>query len=274
MAAPRVVRGFLQGSYGQLHVRSARPAVAARPALMCLHMSPKSSRGFADVMPFLASQRLVLAPDYPGMGESDPPPAEPHVTVEDYAREAWRVADQSGVGDLHVLGYHTGSMVAVEMATQQPARVRSVINISAPLFDATEAAQLDNTYSPIPLDEQGTRLTTMWSRVLAHRGPGMTLEMAMTSLAENLRGGEHYEWGHRAAFAYAPAYRERFAALTLPLLVINPKDDCWETSQRADTLMQYGERLDFPDWGHGFLSSAPQAAAEPILNFLKKHDRS
>lgn len=70
----RVKRQFVDGPFGQLHARSDNPADATEPAVVCLHMSPKSSRLFAEAKPELAAGRLVVAPDYPGHGEPDPPP--------------------------------------------------------------------------------------------------------------------------------------------------------------------------------------------------------
>lgn len=264
-----VKRTFIDGRYGQIHCRVAAERSQGAETIACLHMSPKSGRSFRQLLPWLADGRTVLAPDYPGYGESDPPPAEPHVRVEDYAEAVWQVVDQLGTGPVHLLGYHTGSMVAVEAATQRKDDVRSVINISAPIFTADETAALHEAYAPLPLDEAGTRFQIMWERILYHRGPGMTLEMAAESMADNLRGGEQYEWGHRAAFNYAERYRQRLAALELPVLIVNPQDDCWEQSQRADALLRNGRRIDFPQWGHGFLNAYPEQAARVVLDFIE-----
>ena len=89
-----------------------------------------------------------------------------------------------------------------------------------------EQQALGSEYSPIPIDEAGTRFRIMWERVLQHRGPGMTLQMAATSFAENLRAGDDYEWGHRAAFDYAGTYNRRLGQIDHPVLVLNPADDC------------------------------------------------
>ena len=265
---PRVRRTFVDGSYGQLHCRIAAPAAPTRAPLVCLHMSPKSSRSFHDVLPELARNRIVIAPDYPGHGESDKPPADPHVTIGDFARSAWRSVDALCPGKVHMLGYHTGAMVAVEAATQRPEDVISVVNISAPLFTAAELKTLDDYFQPIPIDESGQRFRTMWDRVLEHRGPGMTLQMAAESFAENLRGGDDYEWGHRAAFAYGMTYRDRLALLRHPVFVMNPNDDCYQVSKRADELLQNGLRRDYDDWGHGFLSVHAAEAATEIRTFI------
>ncbi len=231
-------------------------------------MSPKSSRSYHEVLPWLARERIAVAPDYPGHGESDPPPAEPHVTVQDFADSAWTVIDAIGGGPVHLLGYHTGAMVAVETASQRPDQVLSIVSISAPVFTDAEQTTLVSEYSPIPIDEEGTRFRTMWERVLRHRGPGMTLQMAAASFAENLRAGDDYEWGHRAAFAYSKTYNRKLGEIAQPVFVINPADDCFDQSKRADEIMQNGRRVDFPQWGHGFLNAYPEDAAKVVLEFI------
>lgn len=265
---PRVRRTFVDGRYGQIHCRIAAPANPARNPLVCLHMSPKSGRSYQDILPHLAKERVVIAPDYPGHGESDKPPAEPHVTIADFADAAWQCVDALCPGRVHMLGYHTGSMVAVEAATMRPDDVTSVVNISAPLFSDEELVNLGAYFEPIPIDEQGERFRIMWERVLQYRGPGMTLEMAADSFAENLRAGDDYEWGHRAAFAYGATYRERLAALAHPVFVMNPKDDCYDVSRRVDTLLKNGYRRDYDEWGHGFLTVQAAAAAADITDFI------
>lgn len=268
MTRARVRRCYVDGPFGQIHCRAVSPDEVSKAPIVCLHMSPKSGKSFHDVLPWLAAGRMAIAPDYPGHGESDPPPAEPQVTIEDFAECVWRAVDTLAAAPVHLLGYHTGSMVAVEATAQRPKDVLSVINISAPVFTAEEQTELGSLYSPIPIDEAGTRFRVMWERVLQHRGPGVTLEMAAASFAENLRAGDDYEWGHRAAFAYAEAYKNKLGEIEKPVLVINPADDCFEQSKRADDIVQNGRRIDAPQWGHGFLNAYPQDAAALILEFI------
>lgn len=266
----KVKRFYVEGSFGQIHCRGVFPDKPGQAGVVCCHMSPKSSQSYNDLLPYLAKDRFSVALDYPGYGESDPPPPEPHVRVEDYANAVWEVVDALTPTPVHLVGYHTGSMVAIEAAHQRPQQTISVINISAPVFTDEEQKRLHQEYAPIPLDEAGTRFKIMWERVLHHRGPNMTLEMAAQSYAENFRGGENYEYGHRAAFNYANTYRERLAQIEQPLLVINPNDDCYEQSKRADELMKNGRRLDRLDWGHGFLHANAQEAAQLITNFIRE----
>src|SRR5688500_15225236 len=51
--------------------REAGPADA--PVIVLLHGFPSSSHMFRNLIPVLASQYRVIAPDYPGFGHSDMP---------------------------------------------------------------------------------------------------------------------------------------------------------------------------------------------------------
>ena len=51
--------------------REAGPADA--PVVLLLHGFPTSSHMFRNLMPYLADRYHVIAPDYPGFGQSDSP---------------------------------------------------------------------------------------------------------------------------------------------------------------------------------------------------------
>ena len=110
--------------------------------LVCLHMSPKSGRQYANFMAVMGTDRIVVAPDYPGYGESAPPPAEPAVTIEDYAAVVFEALAELGIGQADLFGFHTGAEVAAEMARREPERVRRLILVSAPILEPDELAAL------------------------------------------------------------------------------------------------------------------------------------
>ncbi len=264
----RPVRQFVDGRFGQIHVRVAVPAEARQRPLACLHMSPKSGRIFARFMAQASGERVVLAHDYPGFGESDPPPPDPAVTIEDYAQSLWDIVDALQLGAIDILGYHTGSLVAAEAARQRPGQVGTIVMISAPVFTADEVAQMQATYAEIQLDAVGTRFRRMWDSVIAHRGPGVTLAMLAESYAENFRAGENYEWGHRAAFAYAPKFAEVVGGLSQRITVLMPNDDLATHTLRIGPWLANGEIISHPEWGHGFLDAHTDAAVAAIASAL------
>lgn len=265
-------RHFVDGPFGQIHCRSATPGDVRAASIACLHMSPKSGRSFCRLLPHLAQQRIAIAPDNPGHGESDLPPASPEVSIADYATCLWRSVDELATTPVHLIGFHTGSMVAVEAARQRPDQVLSIISISAPIFTPDELSALRSLFEPIPIDEEGRRFRIMWERILHHRGPGMTLEMAAESFAENLRAGDSYEWGHRAAFNYAERYAERLSEFRGPHLVLNPGDDLYEQSCRVDPYLSNGRRVDCRQWGHGLLDAHCEDVAAVMLEFIDSVD--
>ena len=268
MAERRTHRHYIDGTHGQIHVRIGQPdKVSARP-LACLHMSPKSGRIFARFVEQASHDRIVIAHDYPGFGESDAPPAEPPVTVEDYAVSLWDVVDALGLGTIDLMGFHTGALVAADAARQRPEQVAGIVMISAPVFSDDELRALHEKYAPVPLDLEGTRFRRMWASVVEHRGPGMTLEMMAESFAENLRGGENYEWGHRAAFNYAPKFCEVVRSLPHRITVLNPNDDLVNETPRIATYLKNGEVIDQPDWGHGFFDARTDQAVRVITGAL------
>lgn len=270
MTEPVVKRAYIDGPFGQVHCRIATPENPIRPPLVLLHMSPKSSRGFVYAMPYLARDRIVIAPDNPGHGESDPTTDAP--SIRDFAKSCAAAVAAFTSDPAHLLGYHTGSMVAVEMATLDSASALSLTLVSAPVFSDRELEEMRDYFTPIPIDEDGSRFTIQWQKAIQHRGSGMSLELVAESFAENLRGGENYEWGHQAAFDYAREFETTLAALDHPIFVMNPADSCYEQTLRCDGLLRNGHRTNYLEWGQELFMARPQESAAVVLEFIEQHE--
>lgn len=258
---PTLRRAYADGPFGQVHARVARPDTARFRPLVCLHQSPKSGLEMEAVMRACAHDRVVLAPDYPGYGMSDPPPSEADASIQVYARAMWAAVDHWCGGPVDLFGNHTGAMVAAEMARVRPHDVGAIMMVSSPILTQEERAAFAAYFTPIPLDKAGTRFTTMWSRIRDHAGPGVALEWMARSFMQNLLGGEQYEWGHAAAFAYAEHLPDVLAALAHRIVVINPADELQDATRRAGPIFRNGAIVEKPDWGHGFLDVHAEAVA-------------
>ena len=66
MVAPH--RFYIDGKYGQIHVRVSTPGNAVKPPLYLAHQSPKNGREFERFMNLASQDRVVVAPDYRGYG--------------------------------------------------------------------------------------------------------------------------------------------------------------------------------------------------------------
>lgn len=259
-------RQFIDGLYGQLHLRIAEPETATKPPLLCLHMFPQSGKNFERFLVHASDERVVIAADFPGYGESDPPD-EP-IAAADYARAIWHMVDNleqtRGHDKIDLFGIHAGAKLAVEFAHQRPDDVNRIILASAAVLKPDEVAALKKSFTPIPLDNEGTRFQKIWRMIADNRGPGMTDELMATSFAEILRGGENYEWGHFAVFDYNQYFPERVSELPHAIALLNPKDDLYEFTPRTMEYLQNGTLLDCPDWGHGFLHVYAEDLAEKV----------
>ena len=264
----KVRRQYVDGPFGQVHIHVSTPENPTdHLPLICLHQSPKSSREFKSFLEAM-NDRIVIAIDNPGHGESDTPLHETDATIENYAKSAWVVINHLGHNKIDILGHHTGAKVACEMAYQKPDNVRKIVMVSALILTPEERDTFKSQFQPIPLDEAGTRFKHMWAQSIKHCGPGVSLEQLAYSMAENLRAGEAYEWGHQAAFAYTDDFAERIKTLTHRITILNPKDMLFELTPRVSKLLQNGEIIDHPEWGFGFIDADTKGAVKAVKKAL------
>ena len=124
---------------------------AGNAPLICLHPAPSSGLYFATAMPLLNAERAVIAPDYPGYGGSDIQDAP--LTIADYAAAMLDVIDNASLtSPVDVLGFHTGCLVAVEMAHQRPEVIRRLVLCDIPYFTAEQQDSFrDKMTQPMPV---------------------------------------------------------------------------------------------------------------------------
>jgi pimeloyl-ACP methyl ester carboxylesterase len=268
-----VTRAYVPGFYGLVHYRLATPATPATlPPLLCLHQTPSSSAEWEPVLADLAAGRVVVAPDTPGYGMSDPPPAP--VSIGDFARTMLRFMDdlasagvvQAGVFD--VMGAHTGSIIATELAGSAPARVRRLVLFGLAAYDAAvRKAKLDTLYEKFPPPgEDLAHVEKLWAILKTLLDPRMTAEQRHVKMAESLRLGSRMPWAYEAVYRYD--FLQAMTEVTQPVLVINPEDDLWEPTRLTSGRYRNGRRLDIPGVRHGVLSIEHDRIVAAIRGFL------
>jgi len=147
-AAPiaiRTRRSYFDCQFGQLHVRTAFPSSGGfdeQVTLFCLHPSEGSSRSFDRLLPDMAHDRSVYAPDLPGIGESDPAPS---FSWSDAARAVSDLATDLRLRRIDVLGVGFGAAVALEFAAARPDLVRRLVLAAVPAMDRKPGAAAQET---------------------------------------------------------------------------------------------------------------------------------
>lgn len=117
-----------------LFYRDAGPADA--PVLLLLHGFPTSSHMFRNLIPQLADRYRVIAPDYPGFGQSDSPDHTRFAyTFANFADMVDALLDQVGARNyaMYVMDY--GAPVGYRIALKHPERVSALIIQNGNAYD-------------------------------------------------------------------------------------------------------------------------------------------
>jgi pimeloyl-ACP methyl ester carboxylesterase len=114
--------------------REAGPENA--PVVLLLHGFPTSSNMFRNLIPRLAGSFHVIAPDYPGFGQSSMPDREKFAyTFENLTNVVDQLVEQLGLGkfSLYVMDY--GAPIGYRLALRRPDQVQSLIVQNGNAYD-------------------------------------------------------------------------------------------------------------------------------------------
>jgi pimeloyl-ACP methyl ester carboxylesterase len=106
------------------------------PVVLLLHGFPTSSHMFRNLIPALADRYHVIAPDYPGYGQSDMPDrAKFAYTFDRFAELIDSLLDQLGVTRyaMYVMDY--GAPVGWRLALKHPERITGLIVQNGNAYD-------------------------------------------------------------------------------------------------------------------------------------------
>ncbi|SDN56217.1 Pimeloyl-ACP methyl ester carboxylesterase [Streptomyces sp. cf386] len=190
-------KGYVPSEFGQLHFVECG---AGEPVLM-LHQTPRSWTEYLDVLPLVGAEHRAIAMDTLGFGASAKPDG-PH-SIERFADAAESLVDTLGLDRFHLVGHHTGGVIAVELAARLQDRVASLLLSATPFIDddkrrtAGERKPVDHV-DPRP---DGSHLVELWNRRRGFYEEGQ--EAALNRfLVDALTVLDRVEEGHVAVRSY------------------------------------------------------------------------
>ncbi|MFN2625661.1 MAG: alpha/beta fold hydrolase, partial [Mycobacteriales bacterium] len=127
---PRADERYVAAGGVRFHVWRADPARKRRTTpVLLLHGLPETALAWRDLLPALAVDRTVIAPDLKGLGASEVrPPYDSQTLAAELAALLLHEVD----GEVDVVGHDWGGSLALTLAGQRPELVRRLVVINAP----------------------------------------------------------------------------------------------------------------------------------------------
>jgi pimeloyl-ACP methyl ester carboxylesterase len=262
------------------------------PTLVLLHGFPSSSHMFREIIPVLAARYHVIAPDYPGFGQSDAPAVDEFPYTFDRLAEVveeWLL--QLGCTRFTFFLQDYGAPVGLRIAARHPEWISGLILQNANAY--LEGINLE-TFAPLqPFWANRTAETEIPVRTLLDAG---TTKFQYTHGAADPAAISPDAWQHdqrlldrpgndRIQLALLhdyrnnpPRYAEWQACLRRhqpPTLIVWGKNDPFFTAAGASAYLRDlpEAELHFFDTGHFALEECGPEIAALVLRFLEKQPR-
>jgi len=213
----------------------------AKPAVLLLHGFPTSSHMFRDLIPQLAEDFHVIAPDLPGYGLSDRPD---HTTFQysfDHLAEIiGDFVEQMGLKKFAIYIFDYGAPVGLRLALRFPERISALIsqNGNAYLEGLSEAWEPWQNYwkNPTPENREACReaLSPQVIRDIQYlhgtdaklvSPDGYTLDIAYMARPGSDEAQLDLIFDYRSNVALYPRFQEFFRTVRPPTLAIWGKND-------------------------------------------------
>ena len=267
--------------------REAGPKDA--PTVLLLHGFPTSSHMFRNLIPALADEYHVVAPDYPGYGNSSAPSVDDfEYTFDNLANVVEKFTEKVGLKKYSIYLMDYGAPVGFRLAVKHPERVDTLIVQNGNAYDEG----LDNEFwKPIKAywknrtKEQGDKLRSL-----------LTLDATKWQYTHGVRKVETISpdtWGHvqplldrpgnqeiQLALFYSygsnpplyPEWQEYLRKHQPPTLIVWGKNDAIFPADGAHPYKRDLKNLEFHllDTGHFALEEEGPTIASLIRNFLEK----
>ncbi len=256
------------------------------PALVLLHGFPTSSHMFRNLIPALADRHRVIAPDYPGFGNSGMPERERFAyTFENYANIVGKLTEKLGHDRyaLYVMDY--GAPVGYRLATAHPERVSGIIVQNGNAYDEGIQQFWDPIKAYWKSGSEEHREAIRWLTSLkatqwqyTHGVPDATLvspdAWTVDQAFLDRRGNQEIQldlfYDYRTNVALYPAWQAYFREHEPPMLVIWGKNDQIFVAAGAEPYRRDNPSAEIHmlDTGHFALETHGAEIAGLIRDFL------
>jgi pimeloyl-ACP methyl ester carboxylesterase len=252
------------------------------PAVVLLHGYAETSRMWRPLIARLIPTFTVIAPDLPGIGDSDIPQ-----NGLDMTRAASRIhtlVRGLGIERAVVVGHDIGLMVAYAYAAQFPAETEKLVLMDAflPGVDGWEAIYNSaglwhfRFHGPTPESlvkgRERMYLDYYWNDFAADKTRSIPESDRQAYAAAYARPGRmRAAWAYFESFPQAARDFAQFSRtkLTMPVLSVGGRRANGDAlGQQAKLVASNATAVTLPDTGHWLMEEQPQETINVLMNFL------
>jgi pimeloyl-ACP methyl ester carboxylesterase len=252
------------------------------PAVVLLHGYTQTSRMWRPIMPQLAEKFLVIAPDLPGIGDSDVP--QTGLDMKSAAITIHALVKSLGVEKASVVGHDIGLMVAYAYAAQFPSETAKLVIMDAflPGVPGWEAVYNNpnlwhfrfhgDTPEALVHGRERTYFDYYWNQFAADNDRSLSQSDRAAYVAAYSRPGRmHAGWEYFAAFPQTARDFEELSKnkLTMPVLAIGgEKANGQVLGEQAKIVATDATVVVLKNTGHWVMEENFKGTSEELLKFL------
>jgi len=238
---------YTETTMGQVH---GRKYGESNQTIICLHPMPYSGGYYDTFCTNLVSQTNIAAISLDMLGYGQSSTIKEPVSIEDYAINVIEVIkslkDSKELPEkISLLGFHTGSAIANEIAIHEPELIDKVIFVTYPFFDAEKREELLGSQTKGSIDESIDCLKGMWEFTITNRSEGISIERAYENFIDQVKNMPVSWYGFYSMFNYPS--EERLPLLQHVPLIINDVSSLTEPTKIATSLVENSEYIELSD---------------------------
>jgi pimeloyl-ACP methyl ester carboxylesterase len=252
------------------------------PAVILLHGYTQTSRMWRPVIPLLAEKFTVIAPDLPGIGDSEIPANG--LDMKTAAVRIHALAKSLDVEKARVVGHDIGLMVAYAYAAQFPAETEKLVVMDAFLPGVAGWEDVYNNLAiwhfrfngPTPealvRGRERTYFEHFWNDFAADKTHSLSEADRVAYTAAYSRPGRmRAGWAYFVSFTQTAKDFEKLSQtkLTMPVLAIGgEKANGTLLGQQMKIVATNATMFVLPNTGHWVMEERPKETIDALMKFL------
>jgi magnesium chelatase accessory protein len=252
------------------------------PVILLLHGTGAATHSWRDLLPLLAADYTIIAPDLPGHGFTDQP-ADPGMSLPGMAASIAALLAELDLTPAYAAGHSAGAAILAQMCLDQLIAPKAIVSLNGALLPFKHAvspliAPLAKLFARSPLVPFIFSMHAADPRVVDRllRGTGSVIDADGAKFYARLAARSGHAGAALAMMANwdLPALQPRLPSLALPVLLIAGGNDHSippEDADRLARLLPNAQVKKRHGLGHLAHEEQPEDLAALIAEFCRAH---